>query len=62
MTTCWINDNVLRFFLKSLVATSFCSWSNNWTVNLVDMCKKIHGEIGHDFHEFFLKDEQREKI
>jgi hypothetical protein len=26
------------------------------------MCKKIHGEIGHDFHEFFLKDEQRENI
>ncbi len=48
--------------MKSLVATSFCSWSNNWTVNLVDMCKKIHGEIGHDFHEFFLKDEQRENI
>jgi hypothetical protein len=59
MTTCWINDNVLGMILKSLVVTSFCSWSKNWTIILIDMCKKIHGEIGHGFHETFLKDEQR---
>jgi hypothetical protein len=59
MTTCWINDNILGISLKSLVLTSFCSWSKNWTINLVDMCKKIHGQIGHDFHELKNIYEQR---